>query len=62
MISRESKIFFSALLLVILVSILITYQKIIVLRKFDIFTSEEDVPSYTDIYSEIKDITSLYVQ
>ncbi len=59
---KESKIFFVVFFLFILASILFTYYDTIVLGRFSIFISEDDIPAYTDLVKRVTEPTSSYVQ
>ncbi len=62
MLEKKSKIFFVTLLILILFSIAYTYYDSMILRRFDIFVSEDEVPTYTDLWGEVKELFFSYVQ
>ncbi len=62
MIEKKSKIFFIILLIIILFSIAYTYYDTLILRRFDIFVSEDQIPTYSDLTSEIRELINSYVQ
>ncbi len=62
MITRESKIFFITLTVIVLFSVVYTYYDSIILRRFDIFVTEEEVPTYTDLWGEVQNLFYSYVQ
>lgn len=62
MITQKSKIFFIVLLIIFFLSVAYTYYDTIVLRRFTIFTTEEEIPTYADLFEKIKDFPILNVQ
>lgn len=60
--SKKSKYFFIVCLFVLICSIFYTYYDTMILKRFEIFTSEDDIPSYPNFYQGIKDIIINYVQ
>ncbi len=62
MVSKNSKIFFIILLFVVLSSIAYTYYDTMFLRRFDIFVSEDEIPTYSDLLGETKGLVDSYVQ
>ena len=54
MITKESKIFFSFLLGILVLSVSYIYYDTIVLKHFNIFTTEEEIPAYIDLFEELK--------
>jgi hypothetical protein len=53
MISNGSKAFFILISLFLFISIAYTYYDSIILKRFDIFTSEEEIPSYKDLLNDL---------
>ena len=62
MITQKSKIFFIVLLIIFFLSVAYTYYDTMVLRRFTIFTTEEEIPTYTDLFEKIKDFSISNVQ
>ena len=60
--TRESKLFFLGLFILIAAMIIVTYFDTFILGNFTVFTSEEEIPEYPDLFSEIRAILQLYVQ
>lgn len=62
MVSKKSKNFFLIVLLVFYASAVYTYYDTVVLKNFDIFLSEEEVPSYDDLLSKFRVSIGSYVR
>ncbi len=62
MINRQSQIFFAGLLILICAAVLVTFHDTMILKRFDIFVSEDQIPDYTDLFSEINTLIRSYVQ
>lgn len=60
--TKESKTFFAVFFIVIFFAVAHLYYDTIVLRSFTFFTSEEDIPAYSDILAELKDSVGSYVR
>jgi len=53
--NKGSKILFIVLLVVVLLCVVNIYANTVVYKKFQIFTSEEDIPSYPAIIDVIRE-------
>lgn len=62
MVNKGSKIFFYFVFAFIFVSIAFTYYDTMILHRFDIFMSEEEIPSYIDIWESVRSLVNTYVQ
>lgn len=62
MLNRESKIFFIVLFFIILSTIIFLYHDTLVLRRFDIFISEDEIPSYQSLSDEALELIGDYVR
>ena len=62
MISKESKIFYVVVFLIVLFSIAYTYYDTMILARFDIFISEDEIPTYSDILTKSIELIETYVQ
>lgn len=62
MISNQSKTFFMTVFLVVFVAVIYTYYDTVVLKKFDVFLTVDDIPTYSEIFSEFALIIKEYVQ
>jgi len=60
--SYQSKIFFIFFLAILVFSVSYTFYDTLVLRRFDIFVSEDEIPTYNSILDQIKNLTRQYVQ
>ncbi len=60
--TKESKIFFWIFFAVIFLAVVHLYYDTVVLHRFTIFTSEEDIPAYSDVLAEVKDSVRFYVR
>lgn len=59
--NTKTKYFFLSLSVLIFLAVLYTYYDTLYLKRFDIFLSEDDVPTYSDFKLEIISLTKSYV-
>ena len=62
MVSKSSKVFFIVLFTFFVVSLVFTYYDTMILKNFDIFEIEYDIPTFYDLLSEVMELISSYVQ
>jgi hypothetical protein len=60
--SKKTFIFFVVVFSVILISIIYTYYDTMILKRFDIFISEDDIPTYQGVLGDFYNLIYFYVQ
>lgn len=62
MVDKKSKIFFIVLVAVLMGSIGYTYYETVVLGRFEIFLTEDEIPTYPDFFTGVVSLIQPYVQ
>lgn len=62
MLSRGSKIFFIVVFIAVALSVAYTFYDTMILKRFDVFFLEEEIPTYRGIFSGLLDQAQTYVQ